>query len=236
MAVAFDAKTAAVTTLTSGTSLTITNHTVGASLSNGAIAIVAEWAVSSFPTGFTVTRDGVTATLIPGTQASSGSGICGAAYAILNPSAGNKNIVIGTWSGSLECHAVAISFSGVDQTSVAVGFPHGTINAKTVATANPCTITITSATGNMVVAGHSEDASVTGVLSDNSIAKDDAGPAHAVGFNYGSGAATKTLTMAFSGTSPWSSWGFDVQASGGAAGISNKLIQVKQSIIRASYI
>lgn len=221
MAVAFDAKTAAVTEASGVSTLSLTNLTVGSG-SNRAMAILIFWSSgASVPTVTACNWDSAgtpqAMTLIANTNAFvGGSSIAVSAYGLIAPTSGNKTLKI-DWTGSFEAHAVAISFTGVDQTNVATAFPHGTTNLKTSSTASPCSVTITSATGNMAVGGHCQQSVVWGAISDNTIASSAAGPAQGNAFNYAAGAATKTLTAAFSGSDTWSSFGFDVLASGGAA-------------------
>lgn len=227
MAVAFDAKTATVTDVSGVSTLTISNLTVGAALSNGAMAVLIEWVNASLPAGITVVWDNggtnQSMTAIPGASTASGANsVAVAAYGLLAPTAGNKNLVI-SWTGNLEAHAVAISFSGVDQTSVAVAFPHGAFILKTVSTAGPVSVTITSAIGNMVVAGFEQDAAVWGTIDPTVLASSTVGPSHGVAFDYTNGANSVTLNAAFSGTAAWTAWGFDVLAAGGGVAASPTL-------------
>lgn len=240
MAVAFDAKTAAVTNVNAVATMTVSNLTVGSG-SNRAMAVLIYWATGTVPSGITATWDSggtnQAMTLIAGTNAGAGGAAneSTSAYGLIAPTAGNKSLVI-SWTGNQEAHATAISFTGVDQTSVAVAFPHGTTNIKTVSTAQPNTVTITSATGNMVVAGHEQDVGAYGAISNTTLAKDDTtGPGIGVAFNYASGASSVTMTAAFTGSAVWGSFGFDVLAAGGAAFIAPKPLIVPQAIIRAAY-
>ena len=223
MAVAFDAKTSAVTNLSSGTSITINTLAVGSG-SNRAMAVEIVWgANSTVPSGVTAVWDSggtnQAMTLVTGTNAGSSAATAASSiYALLAPTSGTKNLVI-SWTGSNEAHAAAVSFTGVDQTSVAVAFPHGTTNFKVGATASPCSVTVTSATGNMVVNGFFQKIGGWGTISGTTIATDGVtGPNQGVAFSYASGAATVTSTAAFSGSDEWGAFGCDILAAGGGGG------------------
>lgn len=220
-AVAFDAKTATWTSVSGVATLTISNLTVGSGSNRAlALALMCGSCGAGLPAGLSLTWDSggtnqaltqVTGTLVTDSVLTDSA----AMYGLVAPTAGNKSLVI-SWTGNNEMHAAAISFTGVDQTSVAVAFPHGT-NAK-VNGASPTTITITSAVGNMVVAAHAQNLSVFGVISDTTLAVDNAsGPNTANAANYAAGAATKTLTAAFTGSGPWNSIGTDVLAAAAAS-------------------
>lgn len=225
MAVAFDALTSAYTDST-GTTMTISNLTVGAG-ANRALTVHLQCGSQSvtFPLGLTLVWDPTGAnqalTQIPGTLGAT-TNITGvsAIYGLIAPVSGNKNLVI-TWLGTGdEMHACAASWTGVDQTSVAVAFPNGTTHVVSGA-ASPCTVTITSAAGNMVTASHSQNANFWNTISDNPIggaSGDTSGPNLAVAANYKAGAATATLTASFTGTGGQISVGCDILAAGGGGG------------------
>lgn len=220
MAVAFDAKTATATE--SATPLTVSNLTVGTG-DNRAMLVLVWWTTSiGVPSPISVIWDSggtnqamtlVTSTQVSNTNSSTACSI----YGLIAPTSGNKNLVI-TWTGAgaPEGHAAAISFTGVDQTSTAIAFPHGATNLKSVSTSNPTSITIISAVGNMVVAGHQNQAAVFSATSDTTLAIDNVGPVLAVAFNYADGAASNTLTAAFAGSDLWGAVGCDVLAATGA--------------------
>jgi len=225
MAVVFDAKTTTWTNSTVAT-MTVNNLTVGTG-SNRAIAVllICGSQAVSFPAGLTLTWDSggtnQALTQISGTLAANGpSSAVAAVYGLLNPTSGNKNLVI-SWTGNNEMHASAASFTGVDQTSIAVAFPNGNSHSVSTAGASPCTVTVTSATGNMTIAGHAQSSFVWTTLSGTTIATDAvAGPNLGVASNFDNGAATVTLTAAWaSGTTPNISVGCDIlaAAAGGAA-------------------
>lgn len=218
MAVAVDATTAATTDPGTVATLTISNLTVGAALSNGALAAAICWANNAVPGTITAKWDNAgtpqTMTLIASTTVSeANSDTTLQLYGLLAPTAGNKQLVISWTGGSFEAHAAAISFSGVDQTSVAVAFPHGNTATGDTATA---TVAITSATGNMVVSAFGQNSSTWGTISGTTIASESSGPSAAFAASYNSGAATVTQTAVLSsGTNFWSASGCDVLAAAG---------------------
>lgn len=220
MAVAFDAKTAAWTNVNGVATMNVTNLTVGSG-SNRALAVLLLCGSdgTGMPSGLTVVWDSggtnQSCTLISSTSVANGP-LAGssALYGLVAPTSGNKTLTI-SWTGNSEMHACAISFTGVDQTSVAVAFPHGNTHSV-VAGASPTTVTITSATGNMVVACHSQNLGSWGTISGTTLASDGVtGPNLSVAANYAAGASTVTLTAAFSGTGANISAGCDILASGG---------------------
>ena len=215
MAVAFDAKTSTFTEANpAAATLTMTNLTVGSGSNRGLVSGIL-FEAATIPTGITFSWDdagtpqAMTA-ITNATIASDGANSCtGVMYGLVAPTSGNKNLKI-SWTGNTVAYGMAISFTGVNQTSVAVAFPHGNSNKTT--SASPTTITITSATGNFAVAMHAQAASVWGAISGTTIATDVAGPQQAVAANYDNGAASVVLTAAFTGTVPWDAIGCDVLA------------------------
>src|SRR5882672_993504 len=221
MAVAFDASTAAITSVNGVATMTVSNMTVGSGSNRALVAGVMWDTNAALPTGITVTWDSggtnQSMSLIPGTSAlainNSGSI---ALYGLVAPTSGNKSLVI-SWTGNQEAHAFAASFTGVDQTGGATSFPHGN-NAVSASSASPETVTNTSATGNFVVAYFSQGLSSFGAISGTTIAIDESGPNIGVAASRTTGAASVTSTAAFSGTGPWSASATDILAAGGGGG------------------
>jgi hypothetical protein len=116
-------------------------------------------------------------------------------------------------------HALAASFAGVDQTSIAVAFPNGATHSVSGAGASPCTVAITSASGNMVIATHAQNFSAFGAISGTTLGVDNpTGPNISVASNLDNGASTVTMTAAFTGTGANLSVGCDILAfSGGGS-------------------
>lgn len=216
MAVAFDAKVGFSNT--AGATSLSTSMTLGASANGLVVALM--FANGTFPSGVAVTYNGVALTQITGTQFNNGGAtVAGALYGMIGPAVSASHTLASSWTGSLECHMFAWSFSGVSQASVAAAFPNGTFNLKTALTASPTTVTITSATGDMVVAGLIQQASAWGTISGTAPVNDISTGNLAVAATYASGAATVTCTGAFTGTDPWVAFGCDVAAPGAGTNV-----------------
>jgi hypothetical protein len=177
----------------------------------------------AFPAGLTLTWDSggtnQALTQVPNSLAADGGlTAIAAVYGLLAPTSGNKNLVI-SWTGANEMHALAASFAGVDQTSIAVAFPNGASHVVSSAGASPCTVTINSATGDMVIACHAQNFSAFGAISGTTLGTDlVTGPNLGVAANLDNGAPTVTMTAAFTGTGANMSVGCDVLAAGGGGG------------------
>lgn len=207
--VAVDAASTSVIS-TSSTSLTLP-LTVGSG-SNRVLAVMVTWASTSIPTGAAATWNGTSMTAVPGTNSGSNGGCTCTTqiYGILAPASGAHNAVV-SWTGATEGHAVAISFTGANQGSIAAAFPNGAFTVNNTAVASPITKAFTSATGHIVIAAGTEQASPWGTINGTLIASDDTtGPQLTFAGNYNSGAATVSPSMAFTGTSPWTIVGTDV--------------------------
>lgn len=220
MAVAFDA--ASATWVETAGALTITVPlTIGASANAIAVFLIDGSSGSGFPPALTVVLDplGVNQafTQIPGTLRADGTlPSNGAIYGLLAPAAtGNKNIVITWTTTSSEMHAAAISFTGVDQTSVAVAFPNGT-NAAGAATTTS-SVTVTTAVGDIPIACHAENIGNFTATNGTQIANlPNTGPNLGVAANRGVGAAgTVTLTATISASGNFDAYGCNVKAAAG---------------------
>ena len=215
--VTFDAKTATVTNVTTNT-LNVANLTVGSG-SNRGMALIFQWGGSStIPAALACNWDSAGSnqamTAISGTNSGTNGGVTGATeiFGLLAPTSGNKNLKC-TWTstGTNEAHAVAISFTGVNQGSIASAFPNGTFVSFSAPTAGPLSVTITSATGHQVLSGGSQNCVGWGAISGTTLATDGVtGPNIGVASAYASGAATVTMTEAITGTCPWIISGTDV--------------------------
>lgn len=129
--------------------LDYTGITVGSG-SNRALIVIFGIDAGTLATGVSATWDN-TGTPQTMTQIASitnaGSVTSTYVYGLRNPTAGNKTLRI-AWTNSNEISACAISFTGVDQTSDALAFPHSNTSTGSSATAS---LAITSATGNIPV-------------------------------------------------------------------------------------
>jgi len=219
MAVAFDAKATADSTGTSVTTISNANLTVGAGSNRGLIAVVswngtvtlsapvAHWDTAG--TNQLMTQIGSTITNAAIDQHL-------ALFGLVAPTSGNKNLTV-SWTGASGVYLSAIAFTGVDQTSAAVAFPHFN---NAVGTTSPASVAITSATGNETVAVFSANgaADLTTLNFTNLFGPDLTDPNGSGAANYTAGAASNTHTCTLVPTTgSWLACGCDVLASGGAA-------------------
>lgn len=158
MAVAVDAVSSAVTiSTTSASPHTSTSLTTGTSLSNGAVTIVVCYDVHV--TGSAATWDGVACTLVASGNNTGTNGrveIWG--LSPLGTHEGAKTFSV-SWSGGGNAQTMifGVSWTGVDQTGGTTSFPNGNSAAATVSGTTPSSVTITSATGDAVIAGFAQD-------------------------------------------------------------------------------
>lgn len=125
------------------TSLGYTGITVGSG-SNRALVVTFGISNGTAPTGVTATWDnGASNQAMTSIAATANTFV----FALRNPIAGNKTLQI-AWTNANEISACAISFTGVDQTSDALAFPHNNTSSGSSTTAS---LVITSATGNIPV-------------------------------------------------------------------------------------
>lgn len=113
-------------------------------------------------TGISATWDqGGTNQAMTSLAVSTGGGHCSAIFGLRAPTVVTNGTLRVSWTTTSEVFIDAIAFSGVDQTSDAAAFPH------TATGNNVATLTVTSATGNMVVgceASGTSQGTTTGTL------------------------------------------------------------------------
>lgn len=185
-----------------------TNRTLwfGVSFHNAAPGVIS--AVSA-------THNGAAMTLVDNFHSTNNSDMF--AFGIIAPATGSHDIVL-SWTGSAggALDLFALSVVGADQSAVATTFKNV---AKNTATGTPATVTVTSATGDMVVAIH-ETSSNWGAGTTHSgtaIGFDDSGNFSGAAANYDNGAATVALTYTCS-SAEFASMGMDIAAVGGGGG------------------
>lgn len=205
------AVTASSATFVNGSTTSLTVPLTIPAGSNLAAAVMVIWANSSVPTGAAATWNGSAMTAVTGTSGGNGACSCSTQiYGIVAPATGAHNFVI-SWTGSFEAHAVGLSFSGANQTSVATAFPNGTNVIQLSATASPITGPVTSAANHIVIAFGAQNVSPWGTINGTTIATDSStGPNFAVAANYNTGAATVNPSFAFTGTAAWAFFATDV--------------------------
>lgn len=212
--VTFDANSGANAVSVTGTTLTISSQTVGAGSGRG-LLVTLLFGSSTAPTGLACTWDvggtNQAMTAISGTLAQNGGATATSEiFGLLAPTSGNKTLTC-SWTGSTEAHAASISFTGVNQTNFATAFPNGASAFQGSSVAGPASVPVTSATGHQVVAVFGQACAVWGTVSGTQFGLDvTTGPNLGVVSAYNSGAATVTMSAAFTGTCTWNASGTDV--------------------------
>jgi hypothetical protein len=147
------------------------------------------------------------------------------------PTSGNKTLVC-NWTTATQCTCAAVSFTGVDQTGGTTSFPNAGSATGNSASAS---VTITSQTGNMVVAMHGSQVAAINSVNNTQIFIDLSLSGN-YGANRAAGAATVAMTATLASTNLWSSVGTDILAFGaGASFIAAKNKPVLQAVKRAAY-
>jgi len=213
MAVAVDAVSTVETQSAGGiTTETHTNLTVGASLSNGALIFGVAWDVkiTSPNAHWDSTGTNQAMTLI-GTIDTTGTNGTVAIFGLRNPTSGNKTFST-SWTTASTCMIFGISFTGVDQTSDAAAFAH--FNSATGNSTAP-SVTITSATGNIIVGAFVNDSNVIDWTSvNNTTLCVNAG--NQLAMNRAAGAASVAMSGVLGSGDAWAATGIDVVAAGAA--------------------
>lgn len=155
-----------------------------------------------------MTWNGVSMTQI-GTFIDIAGGASGTAFlfGLVNPATGNHGLVA-NWTGTNQVLVGGSSFVAADQTGGITTFRNVATNTGS---GTPNSVTISSATGEKVVAAHVTTGNFA-VASDNDLGFSNAGNICSGAANYGNGAASKTLTYSFSGGSIWASIGCSIKA------------------------
>lgn len=219
MAVAFDAKGTAPQTDGGSPTNTFdfTNQTVGAG-SNRALLVVLtiQPFVSGAPTGISATWDPAGAnqamTLI-GTlnDTSTGNANVVQLWGLLAPTSGNKTLRV-SWTNNCSYAVDTASYTGVDQTAVSTSFANFASAQGSGATAS---VTVTSATNNIVIANHATSTNTTATSGTQIYVGGLTNPRGAA--NYDTGAATVNM-QATQASGGWASIGCDIVAVGAIAG------------------
>lgn len=212
-AVAFDALTSANTGVQTAATMTSNGLTVGSGSSRAMLALVSFGDSTSLPAGLACSWDAggspQSMTAISGTTTTNG-GLSSSSelFGLLSPTSGNKQLTC-TWTGNHEADLSAISFTGVNQGSIAAAFPNGT-SLSNASTASPISLPITSASGHQVVALFGQNCATWGAVSGTASFANGGGTNLGVISAYNSGAATVTMTAAYSGSCAQIAAGTDV--------------------------
>src|ERR1700731_2128227 len=138
-------------------------------------------------------------------------------YGLVAPTSGAKTLRV-AWTGAVPIVVDAVSYSGVDQTGGTTSFAN--FNSAT-GTSTSASVTVTSATGDAVVAcggkavsGGTDTGNNTVVFTDTDVATFGA----CAGWgNRAAGAATVAMTTTLSGSAAWVQIGCDVVAAASGA-------------------
>lgn len=208
-AVTFDAIATTNTNQAGGTSLSISNMTVGASATVLIAVLSAGTVAATAMSGLSGTWNGSAMTLVTGatnypgaSSATPGTQI----LCILNPATGNHTLAL-SWTGQTQVYASAISFKGA-----------GACGNGTFATGNNASpsLAVTSSTGNFVVCSYGNiNVGVIGTPSGTQIYSDSSQSNENGAAGYASGASTVTCSASGTSSGLWSVSGVDVQVSGG---------------------
>lgn len=216
-AVAFDAIATANSHTTGTTVVTLSNanETVGTG-SNRALICVASFESVVAPTAFNARWDtaGTNQAMAQIGSTISNGNFRVVLFGLLAPTSGNKNFTL-SWTNTASCYLSLISFTGVDQTSTAIAFPH--FNSATATSTGPATVNITSATGNYTVATFvsSPAGDLTTLNQTTLYAPDITDPNCSGAANYAVGTASNTHSCTISASSAWAVCGCDVLAASG---------------------
>lgn len=194
------------------TPLTNNNLTISAGLTNSVLVVVVVTTGAAALGTVTATWNGTSMTQVAhgGPQSSSEVFLFG----LRNPASGNHSIVV-TYSATGTQMAISgCSFQGVNVTSDVTAFTNA--NTATGTTTGASAVTVTSATGDVVVAGHSvaSAANITAV-SGTSIFIDNTGNTSDSAANYANGAASVNMTATIASSTNWAAAGIDLAAAGG---------------------
>lgn len=215
MAVAFDAQgTVAKVT---GTSVSDTSLTVGAGSNRGLLVSVAVFQSGGLAPVVTATWDfGGTAQVM--TQVGTNNDRFGSGYTLfffglVNPISGAKTLRI-TVTNTNFFDMVGTAWTGVSQASAAAAFTNA---ATATGTADPASVTVTSAVGNAVVALFSIDAATFFDSFNNTTIYNDS-TLNFGGSNRANGAASVSMTGTINAPGPaWGALGINIEASAAAA-------------------
>lgn len=187
MAVAWDAQQSTTTTATAtSASLTLT---IGGGVTNGAVIVAAHFYTNA-GTVTAPTVGGNSTTAITGADTGTGQYPRTVLYGILTGSTTGAQTVSISWGTATSCIIGAMSFSGVDQSSIANAFQNGN-KAGATNSVGPAVVTITSSSSSSIIA------------------------TCAIGYNNSSLTSPTTQTQRYSNNDNHSGEGFNINGAGG---------------------
>lgn len=132
-------------------------------------------------------------------------------FGLVGATAGNKTLSA-TWTGTSDVTLAGMALTGVNQTGGVTSFAH--FNSASTSGSAP-SLTVTSATGDVVVGALGVSANALSTLSGTQWYVDNVPNNFSAGGMYAAGAATVTLTA--TGTNTYGLAGVDVVAAAGGA-------------------
>lgn len=218
MAVAFDAQ-GHFNAASAGTSFTDSSFTVGSG-ANRVLIVTINWGQAAIPSGVSVVWDNggtnQAMTAITGASINNVSAFAASMqmYGLVAPTSGNKQLSISWSTTSLRPIVGYISATGALQTGGTATFAHGTSNTNTTgSSAGPFTLTVTSASGDMVAAQHTCDGATA--FSSTSATQDWLSQISGVlsgAANHTAGAASVSMQATLSAADTWGAVGCDIVA------------------------
>jgi hypothetical protein len=214
-AVAFDAKGAAGCDFSAATG-SCTTLTIGSGLTNSALVVYVSYNSTTALTTSSVTWGGTTVPLVGSSTFSSAQHTGTAIYCLANPSSGNKTLSA-TLNGltSPEIHFIGASYSGANQSTPCTNYASSVDKCSPGGCATD-SITVTSASGDIATAAHTQTQQFDNATNGTTIVLDDAGPNTDLVVNYIAGSAPNVALTATSNgtTSVWQISGVDIAAAG----------------------
>lgn len=214
MTVLVDSKTtAAMTNVTAATITDATQTIVSASTMLLACLMFQNGATPPASIALTANGAGMTP-LTGGSAGNSTSGNMNYFWLNARPATGTLTL-IGNWTGSIATYIWAVAFTGADLTGDTTTFTG--FNSNTGATTSPCSVTITSASGTIAVAGHVQDGGTWTTTTGTSIGTSTTLPQNGAA-SYITGAAPNVaVNYSYNAPATFLSAGVNVAAAGGAA-------------------
>lgn len=203
------AQSATPQTVASGNTITDSTLTIPSGSNLGLVAAVSYGGtgITCPPTGVTVTWNGVGLSLITSQAAADSIHSCSTLWGLVNPATGNHSLT-STWTGAVSDALIGgVSFSGVNQTGGSTSFIAAT---PATGTADPSTVTISSATTDAVMGVFTNGAQYTAV-SPTQLYRFNSGTTFtSAASDWAVGASSVTLNGTMSTTAQWSAVGVDI--------------------------
>jgi hypothetical protein len=221
MSVTVNAVATADTTGNGATSASHSNLTIGA-ISNTALAVSMCWSANVASPAMNWNASEALSQVAGATATNTASGVQRAdVWGRVNPTTGNKTLSV-SWTTAADFCVFAAAYDGVDQTGGSTSFAHG---AGATGTSTTASVTVTSATGNMVQAAHTTGNTISAV-NNTSLFRDNTPATISGAANRASGGASVSMTATLT-SSQWASAGCDIVAdAGGGGGTTNSIAWV----------